>query len=109
MPDVLDVIIILEDVEHLFHVGDVLGLIELLVVLRDHLDLRGLELDRDRTYSISNEIGEVRVQLPEGLEVDANCRVEVGSIDCPAPSENPDGPVLTLDVSTEMGSVKVTR
>ena len=44
MPDVLDVIIILEDVEHLFHVGDVLGLIELLIVLRDHLDLRRLEL-----------------------------------------------------------------
>ena len=40
MPDVLDVIIVLEDVEHLFHVGDVLGLIELLVVLRDHLNLR---------------------------------------------------------------------
>ena len=73
------------------------------------VDLRGLELDRDRTYSISNEVGEVRVQLPEGLAVDANCRVEVGRVDCPAPPEDPAGPVLTLDVSTEMGSVKVTR
>ena len=73
------------------------------------VDLRELELDRDRTYSISNEVGEVRVQLPEGLAVDANCRVEVGDVDCPPPPENPDGPVLTLDVSTEMGRVKVTR
>lgn len=73
------------------------------------VDLRELDLDRDRSYRISNEVGEVRVQLPEGLAVDANCRVEVGSVDCPAPPENPDGPVLTLDVSTELGSVKVTR
>ena len=73
------------------------------------VDLRGLDLDRDRTYRISNEVGEVRVQLPSGLAVDANCRAEVGSIDCPALPEDPDGPVLTLDVSTELGSVKVTR
>lgn len=73
------------------------------------VDLRGLELDRDRTYRIANEVGEVRVQLPDGLAVDANCRVEVGSVDCPVLPENPDGPVLTLDVSTELGSVKVTR
>ena len=44
VPDVLDVVVVLENVEHLFHVGDVLGLIELLIVLRDHLDLRGFEL-----------------------------------------------------------------
>lgn len=74
-----------------------------------NVDLRELELDRDRSYSIANAVGEVRVQLPEGLAVDATCRVEVGSIDCPVPPESPDGPVLTLDVSTEMGSVKVTR
>ena len=73
------------------------------------VDLRELELDRDRTYRISNEVGEVRVQLPRGLAVDANCRAEVGSVDCPVLPRNPDGPVLTLDVSTELGSVKVTR
>lgn len=73
------------------------------------VDLRELDLDRDRTYRISNEVGEVRVHLPEGLAVDATCRTDVGSVDCPALPENPDGPVLTLDVSNELGSVKVTR
>lgn len=73
------------------------------------VDMRELELDRDRSYSITNEVGEVRVLLPDGLAVQADCRTEIGSVDCPDPPADTDGPVLTLDITTEMGSVKVTR
>lgn len=73
------------------------------------VDLRGLELDRDRDFRITNEVGSVRVLLPTGLDVDANCRSDVGSVDCPDPSADTDGPVLTLDISNNVGSVKVTR
>lgn len=73
------------------------------------VDMRKLELDRDRSYSITNEVGEVRVLLPDGLAVEADCRTEIGSVDCPDPPADADGPVLTLDITTEMGSVKVTR
>ncbi|MEH6623167.1 PspC domain-containing protein [Dietzia maris] len=73
------------------------------------VDMRELELDRDRSYSITNEVGEVRVLLPDGLAVQADCRTEIGSVDCPDPPADTDGPVLTLDITNEMGSVKVTR
>ena len=73
------------------------------------VDMSTLELDRDRTYRISNEVGDVRVTLPDGLAVDAACRTEMGDVDCPDSADNPVGPVLTLDIANEMGSVKVTR
>lgn len=73
------------------------------------VDMRELDLDRDRSYSITNEVGEVRVLLPDGLAVQADCRTDIGSVDCPDPPADTDGPVLTLDITTEMGSVKVTR
>ena len=44
VPHILDIIVILENIEHLFHVGDILGVLELLIVLRHHFDLRRLEL-----------------------------------------------------------------
>ncbi|UVE94923.1 PspC domain-containing protein [Dietzia sp. B32] len=73
------------------------------------VDMRGLELDEDRSYSITNEVGEVRVLLPDGLAVDATCRTDVGSVDCPDRPADTDGPVLTLDITNDMGNVKVTR
>ncbi|HJC29207.1 MAG TPA: PspC domain-containing protein [Candidatus Dietzia intestinipullorum] len=75
------------------------------------VDLRGLELDRDRSYSISNNVGEVRVLLPEDLNVDATCRNDVGRVDCPAGTDTPEpsGPVLTLDVHNRVGTVEVSR
>ena len=73
------------------------------------VDMSTLELDRDRTYRISNEVGDVRVTLPDGLAVNATCRTEIGDVNCPDPADNPVGPVLTLDIANEMGSVKVTR
>ncbi|MBB0997374.1 cell wall-active antibiotics response protein, partial [Dietzia maris] len=73
------------------------------------VDMRELDLDRDRSYSITNQVGEVRVLLPDGLAVQADCRTDIGSVDCPDPPADTDGPILTLDITTEMGSVKVTR
>lgn len=73
------------------------------------VDMRELELDRDRTYSITNNVGAVRVLLPEGLDVLANCSVEIGEVDCPEPPSDFSGPLLTLDVQNDLGSVKVIR
>ena len=73
------------------------------------VDMRGLDLDRDRSYSITNEVGEVRVLLPDGLAVDANCHTDIGTVACPDLPADTDGPVLTLDITNDMGSVKVTR
>ena len=44
MPDVLDVVVILEHVEHLLHALDVALVGELYIGLRDHLDLGGEQL-----------------------------------------------------------------
>ena len=59
---------------------------------------------------ITNEVGEVRVLLPAGLDVQATCRTDIGRVECPE-SAGPDagGPVLTLDVTTNLGDVEVTR
>ncbi|MEH6820942.1 MAG: PspC domain-containing protein [Dietzia psychralcaliphila] len=74
------------------------------------VDMRGLELDRDRDYRVASDMGEVRVILPPDLEVDLNCRADLGSVDCPdLPVREPGGPVLSLDVATGVGSVTVTR
>ena len=43
MPDVLDVVVVLHDVDHLFHVLDVFLIVQGLVVLGNHLDLGGDE------------------------------------------------------------------
>ncbi|MGN0101450.1 MAG: PspC domain-containing protein [Dietzia sp.] len=74
------------------------------------VDLRRLDLDRDRDFSVRNDLGSVRVLLPEDLAVDLSCHADLGSVDCPdsAPATMP-GPVLTLDVATEAGSITVTR
>lgn len=75
------------------------------------VDMRGLELDRDRDYSISNDVGEVLVILPPDLDVIATCRNDVGQVECPEGIDmpGPAGPVLTLDVHNHVGTVTVTR
>ena len=77
------------------------------------VDMRGLELDRTRDFKISNDVGSVDVILPEDLAVNATCTADAGSVDCPDPADltgAPDGePVLNLNISSGLGSVKVTR
>ncbi|MDO8394077.1 MAG: PspC domain-containing protein [Dietzia sp.] len=73
------------------------------------VDMRELELDRDRSYSIANNVGEVQVLLPDGVAVDTNCTTDIGSTDCPTGlSGDASGPVLTLSVYTGVGSIVVT-
>lgn len=74
------------------------------------VDLRELELEADDDYRVRNGIGEVRVLLPPDLRVEADCTANIGMVDCPAPGDVPgDGPVLTLDVTNNIGAVQVTR
>lgn len=74
------------------------------------VDMRRLVLDRDRTYTVRNNMGPVRVLLPENLRVDATCSADIGPVNCPTTVEGPDdNPVLTLDVTTDVGPVEVTR
>ncbi|EYT63170.1 PspC family transcriptional regulator [Dietzia sp. UCD-THP] len=74
------------------------------------VDMRELELDRDRSYSIANNVGEVQVLLPDGVAVETNCTTDVGSVDCPTGlSGDASGPVLTLSVHSGVGSIMVTR
>lgn len=74
------------------------------------VDMRNLELDRDRAYTVRNNMGSVRVLLPADLRVDATCRSDIGRVDCPATVEGPDdSPVLTLDLATDVGPVEVIR
>ena len=46
MPDVLDVVIIFHDFDHLFHQLDVLFALQLLIVLGNHFDLSGETLEK---------------------------------------------------------------
>lgn len=74
------------------------------------VDMRELDLDRDRDFSVRNDLGGVRVLLPEDLAVDLSCHADLGSVDCPDPTPGEaSGPVLTLDVTTGAGSITVTR
>ena len=76
MPDVLDIVVVLEDVEHLFHVGDILGVLELLIVLRHHFDLRRLEL----VALVLERLGNVVKISGVGVDREAALfRLEVGS------------------------------
>ena len=77
------------------------------------VDMRDLVLERDRSYSISNDVGEVRVELPADLDVRVTCSTDVGTARCPGGTDHgadgPGGPVLTLDVSSDVGDVTVVR
>ena len=74
------------------------------------VDMRELDLDRDRSYTISNEVGEVKVLLPAGLNVQANCHTDLGKVECPeSTGAGAEGPVLTLDIVNNLGDVEVTR
>lgn len=73
------------------------------------VDMRELKLDRDRSYNIANDVGQVRVLLPEGINVQANCSVDLGDADCPEPPRDVTGPLLTLDIQNDLGSIQVIQ
>ncbi|MFC9892326.1 PspC domain-containing protein [Nocardia sp. NPDC127579] len=77
------------------------------------LDLRSLNLTENRTVDVSVRMGEAKVLLPQTMTVDTTCDVNLGDvISCPTGRtgpNNPNAPVLTLNVDVHMGDVEVTR
>lgn len=74
------------------------------------LDLRGLHLDGDRRVEAGVGIGEVRVHVPSDMRVRVSCRSGIGETDCiGSTSDTRGGPLLTIDASTGIGTVRVIR
>ncbi|MEU8896954.1 PspC domain-containing protein [Nocardia sp. NPDC048505] len=77
------------------------------------LDLRGLSLTESRTVDVKVGTGEAKVLLPQNMTVDTRCTVAMGEITaCPAGvtgPNNPDAPVLHLNVDVRVGQAEVTR
>ncbi|WP_341257778.1 PspC domain-containing protein [Gordonia malaquae] len=76
------------------------------------LDLRELNgLDKDRTVSIRQGIGEIKVFLPDDIRVRTDCSVTVGDVSCKDGVVNPDAktPTLTIDAHVNVGDVEMIR
>ncbi|WP_194817454.1 PspC domain-containing protein [Nocardia sp. XZ_19_385] len=77
------------------------------------LDLRSLNLTESRTVDVSVQMGEAKVLLPQNMTVDTKCTVSIGEVlSCPTGvtgPNNPNAPVLHLNVDVRMGEVEVTR
>jgi len=85
-------------------------------------DLAGIDLDRDATYSVAVDSGTIVVTVPRDANVVVHATVDVGTIKALEQqrqgtdltgtfSSHPDpgGPVLTLDLTVDVGSVTVVR
>ncbi|MGB3303409.1 MAG: PspC domain-containing protein [Gordonia sp. (in: high G+C Gram-positive bacteria)] len=76
------------------------------------LDLRDVgPLDRDRTVTIKQGIGEVKVTLPDDVRVKTDCHTVVGDQTCPEGIVNPDAktPTLTVKANLNMGSMEMKK
>ncbi len=76
------------------------------------LDLRDVgDLDRDRTVTVRQGVGEIKVLLPDDLRVRTECTAAVGEVKCADGMVNPDAetPVLTIDAHTTLGEVEIVR
>ncbi len=75
------------------------------------LDLRPMNLDRDRTVTTRVGVGETRIQVPDTMNVKVRCSVTVGDARCPDgdATPKPGAPTLTIDASNDVGSVEVDR
>lgn len=79
------------------------------------LDLSGLTLDQDRSIVLSSETGDIFVTIPEGVSYTINAVgrelfildsfVENGSF--AGEFRSGDGPVLTIDLTSEVGTITV--
>ncbi len=83
------------------------------------LDLRKLELESDETVRVSVGFGQVKVLLPEKLNTTVNYRIDVGEFETDSGTKSGmelsdswqrtgPGPKLTLDISIDIGQVKIT-
>ncbi|GAB3129194.1 PspC domain-containing protein [Tsukamurella serpentis] len=78
------------------------------------LDLRGMTLDRDRTVSTKVGVGQTRIQVPETMNVQVTCAVNVGETRCPdgritGAGAAPGAPTLTIEARGNVGEVEVSR
>lgn len=86
------------------------------------VDMSGLDLDQDATYTVNVDSGTIVVTVPRDANVVINARVDVGSINALERQQQgvdlvqefasrPDsgGPVLTLDLMVDVGSIRVVR
>ncbi|CAM3873864.1 PspC domain-containing protein [Tsukamurella strandjordii] len=78
------------------------------------LDLRGMTLDEDRKLKTRVAAGETRITVPESMNVEVTCSVNVGDTRCPQGTlvgvgAKPDAPTLKIDASGNVGSVEVNR
>ncbi|MEP9392274.1 PspC domain-containing protein [Gordonia sp. VNQ95] len=77
------------------------------------LDLRGIDLTTDRRVELRNGVGEVNVEVAEGMNIRATCSTGVGDYTCPegldGGADGTDGPVLTIDAHTNVGNVEIRR
>ncbi len=77
------------------------------------LDLRNIALEKDTTVTVDNGMGEIKILIPETMNVRANCQTNVGEVACPeglsGGTDGTSGPVLTIDAHTKVGRVEVIR
>ena len=74
------------------------------------LNLRDLgPLDRDRTVTVRQGIGEIIVLLPDDVRVRTECTTVVGDQSCPEGVVNPDAktPTLTIKADLSIGNVEM--
>jgi phage shock protein PspC (stress-responsive transcriptional regulator) len=89
------------------------------------VDLSGLVVDRDATYTASVDLGELRIVVPRDTNVVVNYSADAGKVHAfgadvrsgselhgtvhdPEPAL-PGRPTLTLDLSVDLGNVEVSR
>ncbi|WP_370654809.1 PspC domain-containing protein [Prescottella sp. R16] len=79
------------------------------------LDLRNLELTENRDVSIDGKIGNYAVIVPANMNVETDCSIWAGNIDCigagavDGGADGTAGPVLNLKVDNKLGEVRVYR
>ncbi|MFD4366170.1 PspC domain-containing protein [Rhodococcus sp. NPDC058521] len=75
------------------------------------LDLTGLELTEDTAVDITNRLGEFIVVVPPEMRVQTDCTTVMAESIClpDGVTGSGDGPVLTIDVDNQFGSVEVRR
>ncbi|MFC9661464.1 PspC domain-containing protein [Nocardia sp. NPDC127606] len=78
------------------------------------LDLRGLNLTESRSVEVAVNIGDAKVQLPEGMTVNMTCDIRVTDSNSTCKDglsgpNTPGAPVLDLHVKMHLGDAVVTR
>ncbi|MFF2397588.1 PspC domain-containing protein [Nocardia sp. NPDC058114] len=78
------------------------------------LDLRGLNLTESRSVEVAVNIGDAKVQLPEGMTVNTTCDIRVADSNSTCKDglsgpNTPGAPVLDLHVKMHLGDAVVTR